>query len=130
MKTQTITLFILCILIGFGCTKEAGTGGSATIEGKIFKKELSSSGELEAEYYAPDEDVYIVFGDDNFYGDNVNTHHDGTYQFKFLNKGMYQIYAYSRCKSCTPEDTPVFIEVEITENNQVVVLDDLVIEDK
>lgn len=121
-----VLLCFLAIVI-CSCSKEAGVGGKATIQGKLYVLDYNLNGELKDEYYGPDEDVFIVYGDAAFYGDKVKTHYDGTFQFPFLNEGSYQIYAYSRCDTCASEVEAKIIDVEITNGDDLIILDDLVI---
>ncbi|MBK9456483.1 MAG: hypothetical protein IPO24_13285 [Bacteroidetes bacterium] len=52
------------------------------------------------EYYSPDEKVFIVYGDNTAFDDEVSTAYDGTYKFEYLRKGLYTIYVYSDCILC------------------------------
>jgi len=119
---------ILCLLcIGaLSCTKEAGPGGTATIQGKIFAQEFNTLGNIKAEYYAPEEDVYIVYGDDDFYGERLRTHYDGSYKFEFLHPGDYQVYTYSDC-DCPAGKEAIMVDVNISESGQDIILDDITI---
>ncbi|MDA8556711.1 hypothetical protein N9K77_00690 [bacterium] len=36
----------------------------------------------------------------NTHDDDVNTSYDGTFEFKYLNKGNYEIFVYSDCVDC------------------------------
>lgn len=79
------------------CTKEEGVGGTSTIEGYLFKvvhadDEFTLSVDT---IPAAKTDVYIIYGDEKFYGDDIETGSDGFYRFKYLNKGTYTIFAYS-----------------------------------
>lgn len=120
-----ILLALLCCLNA--CTQDEGVGGRALITGKVLVHDYNSSGILKGQYYAPDEDVFIVYGDNPVYNDDMKTHYDGTYRFEYLHKGHYTIYAYSECDTCASGLLPVFIETDITESNQVVELPDLII---
>ncbi len=119
-----LPLFLLLGLLG-ACSQDEGIGGKALITGKVFVQDYNSSGFLRAEFYAPDEDVFIVYGDNPVYNDAMKTHYDGTYRFEYLHKGHYTIYAYSDCDTCASKVRPVLIETDITENNQVIILPDL-----
>lgn len=119
-------LFGLLSLLTIACQKEAGTGGTATIKGKIFMQELNALGNVSAEYYAPEEDVYIIYGDDDFYGERVRTHFDGSYKFEFLHPGDYQIYTYSEC-DCPAGVEAIFVDVTIASGGEDILLDDIVI---
>ena len=116
---------ILCMLV-ISCQKEAGMGGTASIKGKIFIQELNSLGNIKAEYYAPEEDVYIIYGDDDFYGERLRTHFDGSFKFEFLHPGDYQIYAYSEC-DCPAGVEPIFVNINIPSSGEEILLEDIVL---
>jgi hypothetical protein len=125
-----ITLFFL-LSIGLAilsCNKEPGRGGNSSITGKVFVQNYSNGcSSLDAEFYGVDEDVYIIYGDDPSYSDNVNTGPGGVYWFPNLRKGKYTIYAIS--ESCQPNqgDTIVAARVEITGRNEIIEVSDLVV---
>lgn len=115
-----ILLSVLFIAL-FSCEKEEGEGGKATITGKIVIQEKSPSCILGANYAAPDKDVYIIYGtEDSIFDDDVKTNFDGTYEFKWLRKGTYTIYAYSDCEcdGCLEEKEPIFQTVEIKDRKE------------
>lgn len=113
-----------------GCGKEPGEGGSASISGKVWVLNYNSEyTEINSSYYGPNEDVFLIYGDDVVYSKSFETSYEGSYRFKYLRKGKYKVFVYS-------EDTTgsipggifaVIREVEITEKNQNIVLDDFVI---
>ncbi len=131
---------ILCILAPavmlsvFSCKKSAGEGGTSSITGKVYanyydkriQSKLSSG-------YAPREDVFIIYGDDVTYGDNQKTNYDGTFEFRYLQKGKYKVYAYTRDSSGayinqvnqSAPNIAVIKEVEITSGGKAVNLDDI-----
>lgn len=120
--------FIAALLISLftACTNGPGQGGKASIQGKVHATNWNSTCTLiSGDYYAPDEDVYIIYGDDPSYGDKVSTAPDGTFWFRYLRPGTYKIYVYS--KECSAASGKVSVEttVEITEKNQKVELPDL-----
>lgn len=130
---KSILAFILMsfsiLALSTGCSKTEGEGGRASIQGKVWLQELASSnGAVIREYYAAEERVYIVYGDDDFYGDEIRTHHDGTFRFDYLTKGSYQVYAYKFCANCPSKVEPEIVEVEITENDQQIVLEDIIVQ--
>lgn len=127
-KMRLLLFGILPLLLTIACSKNEGQNGRASIQGKVFINEIDpASGFVVKEYYALEERVYIVYGDEEFYGDELRTHHDGTFQFNYLSKGNYQIYAYSFCATCPSRTEAIIIPVEITENNQEIIIEDLVI---
>lgn len=115
--------FFLAIIILASCEKPAGEGGTSTIKGKVYAREYNSNYTLlTAEYYAHKEDVYIIYEDDSIYSDDFKTSYDGSYEFKYLRKGKYTIFAYSDDSTYTSASGKVarMVEVVITENKQEV----------
>ncbi len=109
----------LVISLFISCEKEPGEGGTATITGKVYARNYGdTSGELINEYFAPDERVYIVYGDNIVHDDDVRTFHDGTYQFKNLYRGEYTVFAYSQCDTCQTPDIPISQTINITSRGQ------------
>ena len=104
-------------------------------------------------YYHADEEVYIIYGDeDNYYDDSYETSFDGSFRFENLRKGTYTVFIYSDCESDTTglavinQSNPVYaqqlastiwksdcfggevalkMDIEITENNQQYNLGDI-----
>lgn len=126
LKILFITILALSII---GCRKEAGEGGNSSITGKVKTMEYSNSGWLVGEYYTPEARVYIMYGNNTIYDDDMRTHFDGSYQFDFLYPGSYTVYAYSQCDTCTSGTEVVMETVEITDKNQVVEVSDLIVND-
>ena len=123
------TLFISLAIIVTSCAKEEGVGGLASIRGRIFVKEYNSTFTvLKDSYYAQDESVYIVYGDDVSYADKVNTNYDGWFEFQYLRPGKYKVYCYSKDSTLqTLAKIPIIEEVEITARKQSILLDEMVI---
>ena len=98
MKSIHLKLFSICFLILFSsCKKEAGQGGTSFIRGKVYAKYYDKYFYTLADSaYAPDVDVYIIYGNEISFGERQRTTFDGSYEFKYLRKGSYKIYAYSR----------------------------------
>lgn len=116
----------LAALFFVSCSNGPGPGGQASIQGKVHVENWNSTCTLiSGTYYAPDEDVYIIYGDDPSYGDRVKTGPDGTYWFQYLRPGKYTIYVYSKDCSAASGKTTVTASVEITEKKQAVTLDDI-----
>lgn len=103
------------------CEKEPGEGGTSTITGKIYVLNYNSEGEFRGEYWAQEERVYIMYGDNPIYDDDTRTNFDGTYQFKYLFPGKYTIFAYSNC-TCPADTEPLFETVEIKKRGEEVVV--------
>ncbi len=116
--TSLIVLFAI-----FGCAKPAGEGGTSRIKGKVFIRDYNSNYTLlQSAHYGMEERVYIVYGDHDFYDDDVRTSYDGTYAFENLRKGTYTIFSYSEDSTSSPlgEVYPVIQTVEITEEYQTI----------
>lgn len=122
--------FILASVMFSGCEKEAGEGGTSTISGKVWV--LDYNGEythINSRYYGAKEDVYLIYGNEGVYSKSFETNYDGSYRFKYLRKGKYTVYCYSEDTTGTVPGGifAVMKEIEITENNQEITVDDLVI---
>lgn len=121
---STLSIFLIII----GCNKEPGEGGTSSITGKVWVVDLNGSGDTTAQYYAMDEDVYIIYGDQTqTYSDNFNTSLDGSYRFDYLTPGKYTVFAYSDCETCPGGQDVSSKTVEITDKKQVIEVEDLVI---
>ncbi len=123
-------LFSICLMLSLfflSCQKEAGEGGTAMITGKVYAKDVRN-GFLIGEFYAPDERVYIMYGNSPVYDDDMDTHFDGSYRFRYLYPGTYTIFCYSECDSCLSEIEPIIQQVEISKAGEIVELPDIVIQ--
>ena len=119
------SLLVFCCLGLFGCEKPEGEGGTSTIQGRVFARDYNSSGVFQGEFYSPDEDVYIIYGeDDNYYDDSYKTSFDGSFRFQYLRPGTYRIFVYSDCLSCPSGTEEMMQTVVISKNNEDIVLDD------
>ena len=88
-----LVLFLSTLFLS--CTKSAGTGGRATIKGNIVVDNINIQGNIVDSYDAQDHEVYIIYGlQDNTHDDDINTSYDGSFEFKYLNKGNYEIFVY------------------------------------
>jgi len=110
------------------CKKIEGEGGTSVIKGKIHVKNYNPLGTLISEYDGAKEDVYIIYGDENnVYDDKMEASYDGTFEFKYLEKGTYTIFAYEECATCDSGDSAVIKTVTIDEKKSTVDIGDLVI---
>ena len=131
---KTILILAVAVAITSSCKKGPGEGGTSTITGKIHAKYYDKKIQtVQAEEYAPKEDVFIIYGDEITYGNNQKTSYEGVYEFKYLRKGMYKVYAYSRDSADAyinqvnqlAPNVAVVAEVEITSNKQTVEVPDI-----
>lgn len=98
MKFRYSILALFLVIFALASCNKEGEGGTGTIQGKVYKVIHDDDNfDMKADtIVAAKEDVYIVYGDDTFYGDDVKTGEDGTYRFQYLTPGEYTIYAYSK----------------------------------
>lgn len=75
-------------------------------------------------YPAIDEKVYLVYGDQEVYGDLTRTGGDGEYQFNELMPGNYTVYAISK-DTLSGGTLKVTQTVEITDKKSVVTASDI-----
>lgn len=130
MMKQFIIFTISGLLFFSACQKEEGKGGNSTITGKVFARNYDKSMYfLLDSFYVADEDVYIIYGDDSIYSDKFSTNYDGSFEFKYLRKGTYTIYALSKDLENMKEEPliPVKTTVRITDSKQTIRTEDLVI---
>jgi len=122
--------FFIILAISFlaACSKEEGEGGKNTIEGFLYVNLYDKNdGDFIAQYPAQEERVYIIYGDESFYGNDIRSNYDGSFSFSYLYKGDYTIFAYSECQECDSEIEAVFLEVELTKVKETYTTDTLFI---
>ena len=117
-----LVIFLALFFAVSGCKKEAGEGGNSSISGKVYVRDYNTTFiVLQYEYYGPDVDVYIIYGDDKSYSERIRTSYDGTYEFKYLRPGKYHIYAYSKDSTLqTSSEIAKLVDVEISDKKQEV----------
>jgi hypothetical protein len=137
MKLQLFIWVIAVLLALVSCKKEAGDGGNSSIKGKITKElrvVLNNPGTAVGTFPAADEDVYIIYGNHVSPDDRVQTNYDGEYEFLYLRPGKYKVYAFSKDTNAVAvpwdeDHMTVLQELEITDGNQQVKADDMMIYD-
>ena len=95
-KVLFTVIISISILSFTSCDKSEGTGGEATIKGKITLREYDhefTNLQLQSPAFA--EEVYIQYGNKQGIGDRVFTDLKGNYQFDYLRPGNYTVYIYS-----------------------------------
>jgi hypothetical protein len=124
MTRKLVLISLICTASYFmtACKKDPGTGGSSSISGKVYVKDYNSTFTvLQDEYYGQEIDVYILYGDEKSVGDRVRTSYDGTFEFKYLRKGIYHVFAYSKDSTLqTNAMIPIIKDIEITKNGEVI----------
>jgi len=126
-KIKLILPIVILLMVFSSCRKVEGPGGSVTIKGVVIER--NHVGTSIFEYPAADQDVYIIYGSENsFYDDDVSTSYDGSFEFRYLQKGDYQIFAYQDNPSVASGTDEVLVQVNASENNQVIILDTIYID--
>jgi len=130
MKKYLSGLVLILLVVTSACKKGPGSGGSSFIKGKVLMYDYNGNyPQLDTIYYKADEDVFIIYGDGDTYGDKFSTSFDGSYEFKYLRKGSYKVFVYSDDSTgLSPSGKiTVFQTVEIEKNKETVEVPDLVI---
>lgn len=124
---RTISLVVFSSLLLTSCLKDEGEGGASTIVGRIYAYDYDAEMmNLRAQYYAPDEDVYIIYGQDSIFSDRTRTNHDGYYRFEYLRPGTYKVFAYSKnLQTKLPPEIPIIKTVQIVADGQVVIAEEM-----
>ena len=126
-KIKLILPIFILFMVFSSCRKVEGPGGSVTIKGVVIER--NHVGTSIFEYPAADQDVYIIYGSENsFYDDDVSTSYDGSFEFRYLQKGDYQIFAYQDNPSVASGTDEVLVQVNASENNQIIILDTIFID--
>jgi len=124
MKKYTNLILAVIVIFSFlnsSCKKQEGKGGKLSIKGKVYANYFNKSfTKQRGEGYHPEEDVYIIYGDEEFNGDDVKTNKDGVYEFNYLQKGKYTIYTYS---------TDLTTQKKVAIVKEVTISDDYTVED-
>ena len=97
-------LFFMLAIIAFSfmsCNKDEGEGGNGTVQGyvKLIEHSDDNYSLITDTVVASKTDVFIVYGDDNYFGDDVETDDKGFYRFKYLTEGNYTLFSYSTLPS-------------------------------
>jgi hypothetical protein len=126
---KNLTLILVLAFIT-SCKKPAGPGGSSSIKGKLWVEDWNAGFTVKnGEYAGADEDVYIVYGDETGYGDRTRADYKGEFEFKYLRKGKYKVYVYSKDNTLqsVSGDISIVQETEIISNRQTITLDQFTI---
>lgn len=116
----------LLALVCTTCKKEPGEGGTAEIRGYVVRQDINNdTGQPQGTPYPyPETRVYIIYGDHDFYDDDVRTGPDGLYVFRWLRKGDYKVYTFGECNKdfagCPSGEVQVLRSVSVGSNGEVV----------
>ncbi|MCB0763319.1 MAG: hypothetical protein R2815_13590 [Flavobacteriales bacterium] len=110
---STLACTLACAFLFTACSKEPGEGGKAEIRGIVYQQEYNdNTGQpVGTPIPAPEQRVYIIYGDGEYFDDDTRTGPDGKFRFPWLRKGSYKIYTYSECRENTCDGDQYAIEV-------------------
>lgn len=123
-----VSVSLLSVTLLFSsCKKQAGQGGTSSIQGKIFIAHYNVFTPVDS-FYSGKQNVYIIYGSDNYFSDKIESSYDGTFKFPYLKKGKYTIFTYEDCLNgtdCNGGLKVVKTEVELTGNKQTLDIGDI-----
>ena len=96
MKTRILATLLLAAL-GLAACNQEGEGGTGVVQGTVMAV-MHNNDDFDLvhdTFPAAKQDVYIVYGDDAYTGDDAECGADGGYRFRYLTPGTYTVYAYS-----------------------------------
>ena len=97
---KTINLLSVLVVMAMllpACNKGPGEGGTGTVQGfvKLVHHPDNDYTLTPDTMVAAKTDVFIIYGDESYFGNDVETNADGMYQFEYLRPGDYTVFAYS-----------------------------------
>ena len=97
---KTVNLLLVLLVMAMllpGCNKGPGEGGTGTVQGfvKLVHHPDDDYTLTPDTMVAAKTDVFIIYGDEAYFGDDVETNAEGMYQFEYLRPGDYTVFAYS-----------------------------------
>lgn len=96
-KKSIFILSLLSLFLFSSCINEEGEGGTAVVDGFIWQVN-HPDGEYNFTtdtFPAAEARVYIQYGSEEPYSDDMRAGTDGYFKFKYLNKGTYTVFAYN-----------------------------------
>jgi len=95
-----LALFAVALLFT-SCNKGPGEGGTGTVQGyvKLVHHPDDDYTLTPDTMVAAKTDVFIIYGDEAYFGDDLETNAEGLYQFEYLLPGNYTVFAYSTLPS-------------------------------
>lgn len=100
MTRILMTLLALALILP-SCNKGPGEGGTGTLQGyvKLVHHPDDDYTLTPDTMAAAKTDVFIIYGNEVYFGNDVETGADGMYQFEYLRPGNYTVFAYSTLPS-------------------------------
>ncbi|MCR5646368.1 MAG: carboxypeptidase-like regulatory domain-containing protein [Bacteroidales bacterium] len=96
-KIRFLILLLVAAFAFTSCNNKEGEGGTGTVRGHVkLVQHPADDYQLNVDTVdAAKTDVFIVYGDEEFYGNDTETNPEGLYQFDYLTPGKYTVFAYS-----------------------------------
>ena len=100
-KIKLLFALVAMVFLLPSCNKGPGEGGTGTVQGFVkLVHHPDNDYTLTADTMpAAKTDVFIVYGDEAYFGDDVETSPDGMYRCEYLLPGEYTVYSYSTLPS-------------------------------
>lgn len=117
-KNLIFGLFLLLFTSIWSCTPEEGIGGNSHISGVLVEKYYNSDFTVfQYEKPAKDDDLFLLFGDNNTIDEDVTTSYTGNFKFEYLWPGDYKLFYYSDdTTSITGEDVEIVMNLSLKKN--------------
>ena len=94
---RVTALLSLLVVLTLSCKKSEGLGGTGSISGTLNEQFYNDDFSLLIyEKPAVDEEIFIVYGNNEDLGNRVRTNDQGQFMFKYLYPGNYRVYYLSR----------------------------------
>lgn len=101
MRLLFSVVFSLLVLLYFSsCSTEPGTGGVASITGRVYGYQVNMFGTRLDSGYVADQRVFLAYGDHVVADEDTRTSFNGSFQFSELKKGSYTVWVVSECFGC------------------------------
>lgn len=99
--TRFLMAMLALVLVVSSCNKGPGEGGRGTVQGyvKLVHHPDNDMTLTPDTLVAAKTDVFIIYGDEAYFGNDVETGADGMYRFEYLLPGDYTVFAYSTLPS-------------------------------
>lgn len=124
IKIALLAFAITCLFTS--CTKLEGTGGLATIKGKVVNYKIDGTGDVVDTSYATGARVYISYGDHEWVDDDTRTSYTGEYAFQWLQRGDYKVWVIGGCAFCPDSQQMDIAKVTITDKRETVTVRNLI----
>lgn len=117
MKTYfNLTKLVLLLLLGTltfsltSCNQTEGYGGTSSVTGTIITSYYNDDfSELIKQGPSIDEEVFLMFGNDELVGDRIFTSLSGQFRFEYLRPGSYTLYYMSDDSTTSSTDEKVVV---------------------